>query len=242
MQKQDKSLIWHIQGGLGKNIAGTALIGDLKQKYPDRKVMLVVSHPEAFLSNPFIDRVYHLGHTPYFYQDHVEGKDVLLFRHEPYNQTAHITKKQHLIKNIWSSYSVPAINNLVGFEYWTGIYGPDQANKDLGPHYDKDELHWARTGGQEDGEVIRPVIGTVYYPKPMDIDGGYLEIFSKGEDNEPERIQPVYNRLVIFDAGNHKHRVTEVTRGIRYAIAINLWQTELLAAKEGSMTIEKHNW
>ena len=59
MQKQDKSLIWHIQGGLGKNIAGTALIGDLKQKYPDRKVILVVSHPEAFLSNPFIDRVYH---------------------------------------------------------------------------------------------------------------------------------------------------------------------------------------
>ena len=55
MQKQDKSLIWHIQGGLGKNIAGTALIGDLKQKYPDRKVILVVSHPEAFLSNPFIE-------------------------------------------------------------------------------------------------------------------------------------------------------------------------------------------
>ena len=153
-----------------------------------------------------------------------------------------ITKKQHLIKNIWASNSVPGISNLVGFEYWTGIYGPDQANKDLGPHYDKDELHWARTGGQEGGEIIRPVIGTVYYPKPMGIDGGYLEIFSKGEDNEPERIQPVYNRLVIFDAGNHKHRVTEVTRGIRYAIAINLWQTELLAAKEGSMTIEEHNW
>jgi hypothetical protein len=108
MQKQDKSLIWHIQGGLGKNIAGTALIGDLKQKYPDRKVILVVSHPEAFLSNPFIDRVYHLGHTPYFYQDHVEGKDVLLFRHEPYNQTAHVTKKQHLIHN-WC--------DLLGIEY-----------------------------------------------------------------------------------------------------------------------------
>ena len=50
MQKQDKNLIWHIQGGLGKNIAATALIGDLKQKYPDRKLILVVSHPEAFLS------------------------------------------------------------------------------------------------------------------------------------------------------------------------------------------------
>ena len=64
MQKQDKNLIWHIQGGLGKNIAATALIGDIKKKYSDRKLILVVSHPAAFLSNPFIDRVYHLGHTP----------------------------------------------------------------------------------------------------------------------------------------------------------------------------------
>ena len=152
------------------------------------------------------------------------------------------TKKQRLIEYIWASSSVPALNNLVGFEYWTGVYGQDQNNKDLGPHLDKDELHWKNTGGQEGGEIIRPVIGTVFYPKPMDIDGGYLEIFSKGEDNEPERIQPVFNRLVIFDAGNHLHSVTEVTRGTRYAIAINLWQTELLAAKEGSMTIEKRNW
>ena len=52
MQKQDKNLIWHIQGGLGKNIAATALIGDIKKKYSDRKLILVVSHPEAFLSNP----------------------------------------------------------------------------------------------------------------------------------------------------------------------------------------------
>ena len=54
----------------------------------------------------------------------------------------------------------------------------------------------------------------------------------------PERIEAKYNRLVIFDAGNHLHRVTEVTRGVRYAIAINLWQSELTAVKEGSITIE----
>ena len=72
----------------------------------------------------------------------------------------------------------------------------------------------------------------------MDIDGGYLEIHSRGRDNTPERIEAKYNRLVIFDAGNHLHRVTEVTRGVRYAIAINLWQSELTAVKEGSITIE----
>lgn len=108
MQNNEKYIIWHIQGGLGKNIAATALCNDLKQQYKDRKLIMMVSYPEAFLSNPVIDRVYALGNAPYFYQDYIEGKDIVLFRHEPYNQTAHVTKKQHLIHN-WC--------DLLGIEY-----------------------------------------------------------------------------------------------------------------------------
>ena len=108
MQNNEKYIIWHIQGGLGKNIAATALCNDLKQQYKDRKLIMVVSYPEAFLSNPVVDRVYALGNAPYFYQDYIEGKDIVLFRHEPYNQTAHVTKKQHLIHN-WC--------DLLGIEY-----------------------------------------------------------------------------------------------------------------------------
>ena len=108
MQSNEKYIIWHIQGGLGKNIAATALCNDLKQQYKDRKLIMVVSYPEAFLSNPVVDRVYALGQSPYFYQDYIEGKDIILFRHEPYNQTAHVTKKQHLIHN-WC--------DLLGIEY-----------------------------------------------------------------------------------------------------------------------------
>ena len=109
----------------------------------------------------------------------------------------------------------------------------DQINKNLGNHYDKDELHYKRTG-----EIVRPLIGTVYYPKEMDIDGGYLEVFTDGIDNPPERIKPVYNRLIIFGAGEYVHTVTPVTRGTRYAIAINLWSEPPVAVAEGLMTIE----
>ena len=108
MKNNEKYIIWYIQGGLGKNIAATALCNDLKQQYKDRKLIMVVSYPEAFLSNPVVDRVYALGQSPYFYQDYIEGKDIVLFRHEPYNQTAHVTKKQHLIHN-WC--------DLLGIEY-----------------------------------------------------------------------------------------------------------------------------
>jgi hypothetical protein len=98
-QNIEKYLIWHIQGGLGKNIAATALIKDLKAEYSDRKLIMVVSHPEVFINNPNIDRVYQLGQTPYFYQDYIYNKDVIIFRHEPYHQTGHITKTKHLIEN-----------------------------------------------------------------------------------------------------------------------------------------------
>jgi hypothetical protein len=72
-------------------------------------------------------------------------------------------------------------------------------------------------------EYWTPIVGTVFYPVEMDIDGGYLEIFSNGSEKQPERIRAKHNRLIIFDAGGTHHRVTEVTRGTRSAIAINLW-------------------
>jgi hypothetical protein len=105
-----KYLVWHIQGGLGKNIAATALIKDLKDTYSDRELIMVVSYPEVFLNNPNVDRVYQLGQAPYFYQDYIQDKDVIIFRHEPYNQTGHITKTKHLIENWCDLLGIPYKN------------------------------------------------------------------------------------------------------------------------------------
>ena len=141
------------------------------------------------------------------------------------------TVKKRLIEYLWRYNSPDESYNIMGFEYWTGVYGPDKPNKDLGRHFDKDELHFKETG-----EIIRPMMGTVYYPKDTEFEGGYLEIESGGE--QVEVIKPVYNRLVIFPAGEYAHRVTNVTSGVRHAIAINLWGTIPLAVQRGEMTIE----
>lgn len=95
----DKYVVWHIEGGLGKNIAATALISSVKQKYHDRKLVLVVSYPEVFLNNPDIHRVYRIGMTSYFYDDYIKGKDTIVFRQEPYFQSGHIMREKHLIDN-----------------------------------------------------------------------------------------------------------------------------------------------
>ena len=109
---QEKYFIWHIQGGMGKNIAGTALVKSIKEKYPDRKLIIISSWPEVYLNNMDVDRVYQLGQSPYFYEDYIENKDVIISKHEPYNQNDHITKKKHLIHN-WC--------DLMGLEYKSQI-------------------------------------------------------------------------------------------------------------------------
>jgi len=96
---KQKYLVWHIQGGLGKNVAATSLTKSIKERYPDRKFILVCSWPEVFLNNPYVDRVYQLGQSPHFYEDYIENKDVLVFRHEPYHQSGHITRKNHIIQS-----------------------------------------------------------------------------------------------------------------------------------------------
>jgi hypothetical protein len=95
----DKYFIWHIQGGLGKNVAGTSLIKTIKETHPNRKLIMVTSWPEVYLNNPNVDRIYNLGQTPHFYEDYIENKDIIISMHEPYNQTSHITKQKHLIEN-----------------------------------------------------------------------------------------------------------------------------------------------
>ncbi len=97
---KEKYLVWHIEGGLGKNIAATSLLSCIKEKFPDRKIIMMASHPEVFITNPDVYRVYLLGNSPYFYQNYIEGKDVLVFRQEGYFQTGHILKQKHLI-NSW---------------------------------------------------------------------------------------------------------------------------------------------
>ena len=53
LKSNKKYVIWHIDGGLGKNVASTALIKDLKLKYSDRKLIIVATYPDIFLNNPF---------------------------------------------------------------------------------------------------------------------------------------------------------------------------------------------
>lgn len=102
----EKYVIAHIEGGLGKNVAATALIDGINKKYPDRKLILICSHPQIFLYHPKIYRVYGIGTIPYFYEDYIKDKDVVILKQDPYNHTLHIKQEQSLIKSWYEVFNL----------------------------------------------------------------------------------------------------------------------------------------
>ena len=100
--------VFHIEGGIGKNIAATAVVETYKKSFPKRNIIVVSAWPDVWTQNSDIARFYRIGSTPYFYQDVIKDKDVEVFMQDPYKQTSHITKKKHLIET-WC--------NMIGLKY-----------------------------------------------------------------------------------------------------------------------------
>jgi hypothetical protein len=101
-----KYSIFHLQGGIGKHVAATAIAKAIKNNHPDRKLIVVCAYPDLFINLPYVDRVYQIGATSYFYQEYVQDKDSILFHHEPYYTTNHIHKRKKLIENWCEMYGI----------------------------------------------------------------------------------------------------------------------------------------
>jgi hypothetical protein len=103
---KEKYSIFHVQGGLGKHIAASAVAKCIKNNHPSRKLIVVSVYTDVFMSLPFVDRVYQLNNTNYFYQNYIENKDSLIFHNEPYFTTDHIHKKLPLIQTWCKMYGL----------------------------------------------------------------------------------------------------------------------------------------
>lgn len=104
--EEKKYSIFHVEGGLGKHIASTAVAKCIKNNHPDRELIIVCAYPAVYLNLDFVSRVYRIGSTPYFYRDFINEKDSLIFKHEPYFTTDHIHKKMRLIENWCKLYNL----------------------------------------------------------------------------------------------------------------------------------------
>jgi hypothetical protein len=102
----NKYTIFHIDGGIGKHIAATAVARCIKNNYPDHKLIVVCAWPSIFINFDFVHRVYKTGITPYFYQDYILNQESLIFKHEPYFTTDHIHQTKNLTINWCDLYNL----------------------------------------------------------------------------------------------------------------------------------------
>ena len=89
--------IFHLEGGIGKNILATAVISSLKKSDTERKIIVVTAWPQVWFNNPNVFQVFQLGAAFNFYKNYIQDQDVKIYRQEPYHTEGYILKKQHLI-------------------------------------------------------------------------------------------------------------------------------------------------
>lgn len=102
----DKFVIFHTEGGHGKQVAATAVCRAIKKKYPDRKLIVVTAWDAPFFYNPDVFRFYNFGQMQYFFSDYIK-EDTIILRHEVYHSEDHILQRKHLTQSWCDMYNIP---------------------------------------------------------------------------------------------------------------------------------------
>ena len=93
------NIIFHINGGIGKNVSATAVLKAIKKTYPDNPIYVLTGWPEIFKFDPNVERVFRFGATQYFYEDNIKRGNPLILAQEVYLSTQHIIGKKPLYQS-----------------------------------------------------------------------------------------------------------------------------------------------
>lgn len=97
------TVIFHIDGGLGKHIMATAILKVIKKHHPKDTIHVVCAYPDVFKHNPAADYVHQNGQHGSFYKDFIKGKETKtkIYYSDPYTHSDFILEKDHLLE-IWA--------------------------------------------------------------------------------------------------------------------------------------------
>ena len=104
-------IIFHANGGIGKNVAATAVLKAVKKAY-DLPIFVVTGWPEIFKFDPNVERVFKFGATQYFYEDNVNRGNPLILAQEPYLSTQHIVERKPLRQSWIEMYGLEYDNEM----------------------------------------------------------------------------------------------------------------------------------
>jgi len=174
MSNKDNYVIFNPEGGLGKIIASTAVVRNIRATYPDHKIIVVTPWPEIFVNNPRVYRVFKSGITPYFYKDYLEGRESIVLKGEPYFNTQHLYNKQHLIKSWCELHDLSFDGNIKPELYYTPAekaYYASNLNSDKpllilqtngGNYEDEKQYSWTRDLTYEQSQILVNELSKIY--------------------------------------------------------------------------------
>ena len=96
------TVIFHIEGGLGKHIMATAIVKVIRKKYPKAALHVVCAYPDVFKHNPLVDKIHINGQHGNFYETHIKGNEAncKIYFSDPYHHSDYILNQDSLF-NIW---------------------------------------------------------------------------------------------------------------------------------------------
>ena len=96
------TVVFHIDGGLGKHIMGTAIVKVLRRYHPKDTLHVVCAYPDVFKNNPLVDHVHQNGQQGPFYSTYIKNREAncKIYYSDPYTHTDFILEQDHLY-NIW---------------------------------------------------------------------------------------------------------------------------------------------
>lgn len=94
------TIIFGIDGGLGKSIMATAVLKAIKKQYKKTNILVSTAYPDVFINNPNVNKIITNTNNSGIYRDYVQNKDAKVFISDPYSTSDYITESKHLIQ-IW---------------------------------------------------------------------------------------------------------------------------------------------
>ena len=94
------TVIFAIDGGLGKSIMATAVLKAIKKQYKKANILVSTAYPDVFINNPNVNKIITNTNNSGIYRDYVQNKDAKVFISDPYSTSDYITESKHLIQ-IW---------------------------------------------------------------------------------------------------------------------------------------------
>lgn len=107
IKDNDKYILLEVTGGHGKNVAVTAVIRAIKKQYPDYKMVVICSWDGPFFYNPNIFRFFLQNQIPQYFKEDYLKDGTIIMKHDPYNETNHILRKEHLTETWCKMFNIP---------------------------------------------------------------------------------------------------------------------------------------